>query len=131
MTRKTISLLTLFSFLILIVSSLAMYALPIPGPGTLPEQLFWGGVHRRAWKEMHITGGFLFLFAAAWHTILNARSIAGYLKKTAPFSWKNSFPFAVALMLTLLVYAGTVKGFEPMKTITAAKIPSVATVSVR
>ena len=119
MTRKTVSLLTLFSFLALILSSVALYILP--GSRNAPlDQLLMLGIHKMTWKNIHITGGFLFLGAALWHTALNLRSLGAYMKKSAVLSWKNTSPLLAALAVTFFVYAGTVYGLEPMQTVLAA-----------
>ena len=119
MTRKTVSLITLFSFLTLILSSVALYILP--GGRTAPlDQLLLFGIHKATWKYIHITGGFLFIGTAVWHTILNLRSLAAYLKKPATLSWHSTRPLLVSLAITVFVYAGTVCGLEPMRTVLTA-----------
>ena len=116
MTRKTISLLTFFSFLLLILSSIALYVIP-GGRGGTSEQLLLLGMNKMAWRNIHITGGFLFIAVALWHTILNCRALMAYLKKTAVLTWRSTTPLLAALAITLFVYAGTVVGLEPMQTV--------------
>lgn len=119
MTRKTISLLTLFSFLALILSSVALYILP-GGRDAPLNQLLMLGVHKATWKSIHTTGGFLFLGAAVWHTVLNWRAIVSYMKKATVPSWKSACPLLAALAVTAFVYTGTIYGLEPMNTILTA-----------
>lgn len=119
MTRKTISLLTLFSFSALILSSVALYVIP-GGRTAPPEQLLLFGIHKLTWKNIHTTGGFLFISVAVWHTILNLRSLTAYVKKTADLQWKSAVPLAAATAITAFVYIGTVYGLEPMQTVLTA-----------
>lgn len=119
MARKTASILALISFLMLVVSSVALYIIP-GGRGATPEQLIMLGIHKMTWKEIHITGGFLFACTAIWHTVLNLRSLVAYIRKSATRDWKNVAPLATALLVTVFVYAGTVYGLEPMNTVLTA-----------
>lgn len=119
MTRKTISLLTLFSFSALILSSVALYVIP-GGRTAPPEQLLLFGIHKLTWKNIHTTGGFLFISVAVCHTILNLRSLTAYVKKTVDLQWRSVVPLATATAITAFVYIGTVYGLEPMQTVLTA-----------
>ena len=131
MARKTVSLLTFFSFAALILSSAALYV--IPGGKTAPlDQLLLFGIHKMTWKNIHITGGFLFISVAVWHTVLNWRSITAYMKKSASLQWKSAMPLLAATAITAFVYAGTVYGLEPMQTVlTAPQKLAAATASAK
>lgn len=118
MARKTVSLLTFFSFLAIILSSLALYVLP--GGRNVPlEQALLFGIHKSIWKDIHITGGFLFLGAAVWHTLLNMRVLVTHLKKSVGISARSCAPMLAAVGITAFVYAGTVCGLEPMNSVLA------------
>lgn len=132
MTRKTISLLTLFSFSALILSSVALYVIP-GGRTAPPEQLLLFGIHKLTWKNIHTTGGFLFIGVAVWHTVLNMRSLTAYVKKAVDLQWKNILPLAAATIITAFVYIGTVYGLEPMQTVLTAprKLAAAKAASVK
>lgn len=115
MTRKTISLLTFFAFITIILSSIALYVLP--GRDAQPAQLLLFGIHKMTWKNIHITGGFLFLGVALWHTVLNFKPILTYMGKTARSGRRSFVPLLTAACITAFVYAGTVYGLEPMQSI--------------
>ena len=116
MTRKTISLLTCFSFLAIILSSVALYVLPGRQGGSL-DQLLLFGIHKQIWKNIHITGGFLFIITAAWHTVLNLKPLLAHMGKRARPGKRTLAPMLAAAAITTFVYAGTVYGLEPMRSV--------------
>jgi len=113
MTRRTISILTCFSFLAIILSSVALYILP-GGPGASQGQLLLFGIHKQTWKSIHITGGFLFIITAIWHTTLNIKPLLAYMGKAAKPGRRTFTPILAAAAITAFVYAGTVYNLEPM-----------------
>lgn len=113
MFRKTISLVTLTSFLLLVLSSVLLYVLPGRGMAAVT----FLGMNKYIWKNLHITGGFLFIVAGIWHTALNLRALSTYVKRAFSINAKSFAPLASALLVTAFVYAGTVYEIAPMRAV--------------
>lgn len=118
MTRRTISLLTAVSFLVLIISSVVLYALPRGGAIL--------GLSVPQWKDIHITGGFLFIAAGVWHMVLNYRALCAYTRKSFAFSWNAAAPVVLALSLSALVYGATLARVEPVEQLLSWNKPAHA-----
>ncbi|MDL2271542.1 DUF4405 domain-containing protein [Desulfovibrio sp. OttesenSCG-928-I05] len=109
MIRRTISLLTTVSFLVLIISSVVLYVLP-KGAGVNVL-----GLTVLQWKDIHITGGFLFIAAGMWHMLLNYRALLAYTRKSFSFSWKAAAPAVLALSLSVAIYGATLARVAPVE----------------
>lgn len=109
--RKTISLIALFCFILLLVTSVVLYIMP---HGRVAYWANWKllGLPKTTWDELHITLGALFVVVGLWHTILNWSAIVSYLKRTRE-GIRSSAGMA-ALFITLLVVVGTFLHLPPM-----------------
>nr|WP_320113960.1 DUF4405 domain-containing protein [uncultured Desulfuromonas sp.] len=109
--RKTISLIALFSFVLLLVTSVVLYIMP---HGRVAYWANWHllGLSKTTWDELHITLGTLFIVVGVWHTILNWSAIVSYLKRTR--EGVRSKAGVTATVVTVLVVVGTFLHLPPM-----------------
>lgn len=111
MTRKFVSFNALFSFLILLLSSIVLYV--IPGKtGSGPWS--FTGLNRGQWTDLHITSGILMCLFCVWHILLNRKPLIAGLKKLASGAYKASWPLAAALLLNIFLIIGTIYQVAPM-----------------
>lgn len=89
----------------------------LPGRGAPPEAAYFLGLHKHVWKNLHITGGFLFIATGIWHTVLNFRALSSYLKRSVSLNAKSFVPLGAAVIVTAFVYAGTVYEIAPMQAV--------------
>jgi len=110
MIRRTVSLTTLFSFLLILLSSIILYIQP---EGRVAYWSDWTAfcLSKEEWNALHITGGVLFLLCCLWHALLNLRPILSYMKKSGK---GGLIPAMLSLVLCGIVYAGTMNGWQPM-----------------
>nr|WP_320049854.1 DUF4405 domain-containing protein [uncultured Desulfuromonas sp.] len=109
--RKTISLIALFSFVLLLVTSVVLYIMP---HGRVAYWANWTlfGLPKTTWDELHLSLGTLFVVVGLWHTVLNWAAIGTYLKRSR--EGVRSLAGVTALLVTLLVVAGTFLHWPPM-----------------
>jgi hypothetical protein len=109
--RKTISLIALFSFVLLLVTSVVLYIMP---HGRVAYWANWKllGLPKTTWDELHLTLGVLFAIASLWHTVLNWSAIVSYLKRSREGA--RSAAGGIAAVITLVVVAGTFLHWPPM-----------------
>ena len=112
MSRKFVSFTVLFSFLILLATSVVLYV--IPGGGNPGPWSFWG-LPRNQWTDLHIVSGFLFLIFGIWHMILNWRGLAGGFRKIASAGLKAAWPVLGALALNIFIAVGTLGHYQPVE----------------
>lgn len=98
------------------MTSVILYIVP---EGRVAYWVNWSllGFSKAQWGTMHITGGLLFLLASLWHVVLNWKAISNYMRQKAANS--SPLPIAVAALICLIVYGGTVYDVPPMKQIVA------------
>lgn len=104
--RKLISLLLLFSFIVLLLSSIVLYVMP---HGRVAYWADWRliGLDKEAWDNLHINSGLLFVLAGIWHTFLNLKPLLNYLGKSAGKLRQSPREAILALVLTVLLVLGT------------------------
>ena len=118
MPRIPVPSLMLYSFLLLLVSTIALF-IPTHHESFQDQMLF-----RIAWKELHIAGAFLFLAALVYHIAPNWRRLAARVVSIL----KNHAPLMLLLAVALFAAVGALFGLEPLtmahdavKTTVAAK----------
>lgn len=110
--RKTVSLVTFFSFITLIVSSVVLYFVPEGRVAYWADWKFlW--LSKSQWGNIHTTGGLLFIIAGIWHMLLNWKPMIKYMKQKA--SAFISLQALLAILLTAAVYVATLAEVQPMK----------------
>lgn len=107
MIRKFVSLSMLFSFALLLLSSLVLYVEPESRIASWADWSFLL-LDKDQWSAVHITGGMLFLFFSFWHMGLNIRPLRFYLTAAAA-----RIALAVSLAICVLIYATTIAEVQP------------------
>jgi hypothetical protein len=110
--RKTISLILIFSFLIMLVTGLLLFVVP---PGRISYWANWtfAGLTKEQWGNLHITSGLMGLIAALFHIYFNWKPIMQYLKNRQREFRVFTVDFNVALLITLFVTLGTAYEMPP------------------
>jgi len=115
--RRITSLTALFTFLMMILTSVVLYIVP---EGRVANWAVWKlwGLTKEQWGQIHINMGFLFILTLLLHTYYNWKMITAYLKNRARQMKIFTREFNVALILTLAFILGTYAGIPPFSTIT-------------
>ena len=111
--RKTTSLTTLLSFILLLVTSVILYVTP---QGKIAIWANWKmlGLGKEEWGALHTNLGILFLVAGLTHTILNWGPIVAYMKNKAKRLKVFTVDFNVALAITLFITLSTLFELPPI-----------------
>lgn len=82
MFRRTVSLTTFFSFILVLITSVVLYVEP---HGRTAYWADWTmlGLSKTSWDDIHLTTGLLFLLAGLLHVWLNWKPITAYMKSKA------------------------------------------------
>jgi hypothetical protein len=113
--RKTVSLTTLLSFILLLITSVVLYVTPQGKIAFWANWKLWG-LGKEQWGALHINLGILFVIAGIIHTVLNGKSIIAYLKKAQKIRVVTA-DFNVALIITLAVTLLTLFQVPPLSLI--------------
>lgn len=114
--RKTTSLTTLISFILLLVTSVILYIVPQGRVAYWSDWHMWG-LSKTQWGNLHINLGFLFLLAGFLHLFYNWRPMLSYMKNKAKEFKLFTADFNIALILSLVVSVGTLLNIPPMSTV--------------
>lgn len=100
--RAFVSLIVVIAFLILAVTGIALYATP---PGRIANWSGWTllGVTKTQWQAVHMTFGFLFLVAAAFHLVFNWKVLLHYLRSRSQDGLRRKREIAWAAVATMSV----------------------------
>jgi Domain of unknown function (DUF4405) len=114
--RKVTSLTALVSFVLLMLTSIILYIVPSG------RVAYWSGwklmlLSKEQWGAVHINLGFLLLIAIILHTYYNWSAIVGYLKNRSKQVRVFTPDFSISLLVTLVVFFGTLAGLPPMNSI--------------
>ena len=114
--RKMVTFSMLFSFIILIMTSIILYICP---EGRVAYWANWTilGLSKTQWGDLHITGGVLFLITGLWHLLLNGKVILFHIKKSILKHSASPVPILIALVVNILFFAGTLYAIQPLKQI--------------
>ncbi len=114
--RKIASLTAAVSFLVMILTSVILYIVPQGRVAYWADWRLWG-LSKEQWGDIHINTGILFLISLGFHIYYNWRPLMAYLKDKAKNFKVFTKDFNVALILVLLVGAGTYFEIPPFSTI--------------
>nr|WP_321464577.1 DUF4405 domain-containing protein [uncultured Desulfobulbus sp.] len=114
--RKITSLTLLLSFILLILTSLVLYVVP-EGRVAYWSDWRWLWLSKSQWGDIHTNSGFLFLAAGLLHLGYNWKPIVGYLKNRAKQVQLLAPAMVIALVINLVVVAGTLSGVPPFQSI--------------
>lgn len=109
--RKTISLIALFSFCLLLLTSVVLYIVPQGRVAYWANWQLWG-LSKTSWSELHINLGLLFVIVGIWHTLLNWSALMNYLRRAR--QGVCSVHGALAVVVTLGVTLGTLFHLPPL-----------------
>jgi len=111
--RKTTSLTTLLSFILLLVTSVILYVTP---QGKIAFWANWKimGLGKEEWGALHTNLGFLFIIAGIVHTLVNWNCIMTYLKNKKKEFKMFTADFNIALLITLLITLFTLFELPPI-----------------
>ncbi len=114
--RKMVTFSMLFSFIILIMTSIILYICP---EGRVAYWANWTilGLSKTQWGDLHITGGVLFLITGLWHLLLNSKVILFHIKKSILKHSASPVPILIALVVNIFFFAGTLYAIQPLKQI--------------
>lgn len=114
--RKTTSLTTLLSFILLLATSIILYVTP---QGKIAFWANWKifGLGKEEWGALHTNLGFLFIIAGIIHTLLNWKPIVAYLKNRAKQLRVFTADFNLALAITLFITLFTLFDLPPVNAV--------------
>lgn len=114
MFRRTVSLTSFLSFIVLAVTSVVLYIQPHGRVAYWADWSLWG-LSKTQWGDIHLTVGTLFLTCAILHVWLNWKPVMTYMKNTARELVVFTRPMVYACVLTIFVTAGTLLHIPPMQ----------------
>ena len=114
--RPFISLLTAFSFVVLIVTGAILYITP---PGRVANWTNWTilGLSKHQWGAVHICFGVVFLIVSILHIWLNIKPLMSYFVRKAKDASKLRTEWIFALAICGLVFWGALKPFVPLRSL--------------
>lgn len=118
--RAFVSLIVVAAFAILSVTGIALYATP---PGRIANWSGWTllGVTKAHWQAVHMTFGFLFLFAAAFHLFFNWKVLLHYLRTRTRDGLRRRRELAWASAATLALVILTATDVPPVSYIAVGR----------
>jgi hypothetical protein len=110
--RRIVSLLLVFSFILLLVTGIVLYIVPA---GRIAYWADWRfiGLTKEQWGNVHIISGILGLISGLIHIIYNWKAILLYLKNRKKEVRIFNINFNIAFIITLIVLAGTYYNLPP------------------
>ncbi len=114
--RKITSMTMLVSFVLLILTSVVLYIVPHGRVAYWSDWRLWG-LSKTQWDNLHLNLGLLFLLAGCIHIFYNWKPILAYLKDGSRRPRIFTASFNIALLLCLVVGAGTLLDIPPMSTV--------------
>jgi len=114
--RKITSLTALISFLLLMVTSVVLYIVPSGRVAYWSGYQLWS-LSKVEWGAVHINLGLLFLIAILLHIYYNWTPIVNYMKNRTSQVRIFTPDFNVSLIVTLVVFFGTLAGLPPMSSV--------------
>ncbi len=114
--HSLVSYFLLFSGIILTVSGIALYVAP---PGRIANFTDWRllALDKGQWEAVHTLFGYAVLLFGIWHLVLNWKVLLSYLRDRVSRAYKVKAEFTVALILTLLIAAGSIAAIPPFSTV--------------
>lgn len=114
--RGFFSLLLFGSFSLLAFSGLILYVTP---KGRVANWTGWTliGLEKEEWSSVHITLALLVLIASGFHLYYNWGIFWGYIKRKTQTAFNLKLEMALAVLLCLFTFLGTLYGIPPFSTI--------------
>ncbi|PLX97372.1 MAG: hypothetical protein C0622_13275 [Desulfuromonas sp.] len=114
--RKITSLTALISFVLLMMTSIILYIVPAGRVAYWSGYELWS-LSKEDWGEVHINLGVLLLISIILHIFYNWTPMISYMKSKTKQLRIFTADFNIALVLTLVVFFGTLAGIPPMSSI--------------
>lgn len=114
--RKVTSLTALTSFVLLMVTSVILYIVPSGRVAYWAGYRLWS-LSKEDWGAVHINLGFLLLISILLHVYYNWTPMISYMKDKSKKMKIFTPDFNVSLVVTLVVFFGTLSGLPPMSSI--------------
>lgn len=116
--RKVTSLTALWSFALLVITSVILYIMPAGRVAYWADWQLWG-LSKTQWGELHINFGVLLLLSMVLHVYLNWGPIVNYMKTRAKKLRIFTPDFNLAMAVAVLVAVGTYLQVPPFSTVIA------------
>ena len=114
--RKITSLTALISFVLLMVTSIILYIVPSGRVAYWAGYSLWS-LSKEDWGSVHINLGFLLLISILLHVYYNWKPMISYMKNKSKQLRIFTPDFNVSLIVTFVVFFGTLAGIPPMSSI--------------
>jgi hypothetical protein len=116
--RALTSVLMTLGFALLAISGIVLFLAP---PGRVANWTNWSilGLRKSEWGGVHIWFGTLFLVMTALHVFFNWRPLVSYFKNRVSRTVGFRPEWAVAAVVTVVVFGGTRAGIPPFSTLLA------------
>ncbi len=114
--RKITSLTALLSFTLLMVTAIILYIVPSGRVAYWSNWQLWS-LSKEDWGAVHMNLGFLLLLSIMLHIYYNWKPMISYMKDRAKKLKVFTGNFNTALVITLVVFFGTLNGIPPMSAI--------------
>ena len=114
--RKITSLTALISFVLLMVTSVILYIVPSGRVAYWAGYKLWS-LTKEDWGAVHINLGVLLLVSILLHTYYNWQPMISYMKNKSKQLRIFTPDFNISLIVTLVVFFGTLAGVPPMSSI--------------
>jgi len=110
--RSLVSFYLLFVSFGLLITGIALYVSP---PGRFAHAVVWRflGFTKEQWTAIHTVSAYIVAIFTFWHLALNWKQLLSYLRSGARRVYRFKAEFAVALLLTVLVWGGAVFNVPP------------------
>ena len=110
--RSLVSFYLLFVSFGLLITGIALYVSP---PGRFAHAVVWRflGFTKEQWTAIHTVSAYIVAIFTFWHLALNWKQLLSYLRSGACRVYRFKAEFAVALLLTVLVWFGAVFNVPP------------------
>ena len=112
-TRGLTSFFTLFGFLIMSITGLALYVVPA---GRVAYWVNWDlfGLTKTDWGNIHILSSLLFIVAGAFHIYFNWRPLMNYFKSKVTKGFRLKWELAISLAASVLIVVSALHPFPPL-----------------
>lgn len=111
--RGLVSFLTLFGFLIMSLTGLVLYVMPV---GRVAYWINWKmiGLSKDGWGNIHILSSVLFIVAGGFHIGLNWKSLMNYFRDKIRKTVRLRRELIISSILALWIVVGSIWPFPPL-----------------
>lgn len=112
-TRGLTSFFTLFGFIIMSITGLVLYVVPV---GRVAYWITWSlfGMTKTDWGNIHILSSILFIVAGIFHTILNWKPLMNYFKTKASQGINLKKELLISSVISIWIVISAIFPFPPL-----------------